>query len=228
MMVRTLLWKDFHVNRLALIIGLVLLVGPMGVGGIINVYADWRYDKLVWGWQRFLISGGVTTLGISLLSIAILAGNAVAAERMDRSAEFLAYLPPSRLSIITSKIILALGCSALVWLFGTVAVYVIPPLLGEIPEHLVRFRGDAFPIFSFTAILLFGAAWLATTFLDSPTIAAAIGIATPILVFALLAVLKYHFAYEFNIYLWYRRCAVIPGILLFFVGTVYFIRRTEP
>ena len=48
--------------------------------------------------------------------LALLGGNSIAGERVDRSAEFLAYLPVSRGRILASKLLVALAAVPLIWL----------------------------------------------------------------------------------------------------------------
>ena len=90
-----LLWKDYRLNRLVLFIGVLLLVGPILIAVGSNYYSRWRTGSIC-AWPDLLVHTEITSLAFSLLTIGLLGGNAVAGERMDRSTEFLAYLPPTR------------------------------------------------------------------------------------------------------------------------------------
>jgi ABC-type transport system involved in multi-copper enzyme maturation permease subunit len=225
---KALLWKDCRVNRLVLVIGLMALVGPPLVGMAMNLYSLWRYEMLARPWPMLFVIVGVTSLALSLLTVALLGGNAIACERMDRSAEFLAYLPPTRLAIIISKAILAIGTALFIWACNLALVYGVAPLSGTLTDDVIRLRADAVPDLTFMAVFLFGVAWLASSFLDSPAIATGIGIAGPIAVFFVVSLLHYHFHFQIEAHFWYRVLCVTLGVLGFAIGTGYFLRRVEP
>ena len=191
-----LLWKDVRVNRLILILGAVLLVGPIAAWAFVNVYGHWRYDAFMKPWPELLIHGGLISLSLSLLTVTLLAGNAVAGERADRSAEFLAYLPPTRAAVITSKIMLALGTSLILCLASLAALYIIAPALGEVPPDALLARADAAVSLSAAAVALFGGAWLASCCLSSPTIATGLGVGLVCYVFVMLAIVKEGLGYK--------------------------------
>ena len=75
---------------------------------------------------------------------AMLGGNAIACERSDRSAHFLAYLPPTKTQILASKFLVAAGALAVLWGANCLVIYAIPPdqpRPHELPSH-VRFTLD--------------------------------------------------------------------------------------
>ncbi|MDA1233128.1 MAG: hypothetical protein O2856_20380, partial [Planctomycetota bacterium] len=109
-MLRALFWKDVRVNRLPLFVGVILLIAPyfLAVGAFaFNPPAGSAVPTAMWG-GLFAI-GSIYSLAFSQLTIAILAGNIIAVERVDRSAEFLGYLPPSGTQILLSKSALLIG-----------------------------------------------------------------------------------------------------------------------
>ena len=82
-----MIWKEYRLNRLILIVGAVLLILPhaialvltwRGVGPDVG-YAAQRMPK------NFLVAG-MYSLVISQLTLALLGGHAIACERADRSA----------------------------------------------------------------------------------------------------------------------------------------------
>ena len=94
-----LLWREYRRNRLLLGMGAVLLSFPIcsssfGTRGlrdeppITGKSSRWR-QRAAYFFRR--------------LTCALLGGNAIAGERSDRSAEFMAYLPVSRLRRLISK-----------------------------------------------------------------------------------------------------------------------------
>lgn len=226
---KALLWKDCRINRLVLIIALMSFAGPLLIGTALNVYALARYGVVARPWPNLVVITSIVSLGLSLLTVGMLGGNAVAGERMDRSAEFLAYLPPSRGKVITSKAILALSVGVFIWLVHPVLIYYVAPLLGEVPEDVIRYRDNALPVIASTSVILFGTAWLASTFLDSPAIATGIGFGAPWVLFAILSIIKFPLGYEdFAIGFWYHTIAVTLGILCFITGIIYYTHRVEP
>ena len=226
---KALLWKDCRINRLVLIVGAVMVFGPLVVGIIINGIAEWRYGFPGTPWPELIVDTGILGLVLSLLTITLLGGNAVASERVDHSAEFLAYLPASRWAIITSKALLAVVTGVLVWAVGLLIVYSLGPLAGEIPAHAIRIRIEAIPALATTSVFLFGAAWLGSCCLASPTMATGIGFGAPWLLYAALAIWKFFFDHpDFPIGRWYYTLAVSLGVLCFIAGIVYYVRRVEP
>jgi len=110
-----LLWKDYRNNRMVVIAALVFLLAPY-LGALIvsclQVFR-WHEDSQVWG-ENFA-GASVLSLIVSQLSIALIGGNAIAGERVDRSAEFQASLPISRKTILCSKLLLALAIVVVIW-----------------------------------------------------------------------------------------------------------------
>jgi len=226
---KALLLKDCRVNRMVLIVALLLLVTPLLVGTLVNVYGLARYGTLARPWPNLIVWTSVVSLALSLLTFGMLGGNAVAGERMDRSAEFLAYLPPSRAQVIASKAILAVGVGVLVWLVHLVLIYCLAPLVGEVTADVINVRDQAIPVFASTSLFLFSVAWLGSTFLDSPAIATGLGFGAPWVVFAVLSLFLYAFGFgDLHLGLWYHTLAVTFGIGSFVGGIVYYVRRIEP
>ena len=58
----------------------------------------------------------VYSLVLSQLTFALIGGNAISGERVDRSAEFLYSLPITRRKLLASKLLLALAIAAVIWL----------------------------------------------------------------------------------------------------------------
>ncbi len=226
---KALIWKDFRINMFVLSYGLVFLFGSLIVCAGINLYADLRYGALVRYWPDMLVLNASFGLAFQLLTVVMLGGCSVAAERADRSAEFLAYLPPSRWTIIASKAILAVGAGLFIWLADLAIAYWIAPLAGPIAEELVTFRGTIIPALTASAVLLFGAAWCASTFAPSHVLATGVGIAAPISILCLLTAIEYSFNLRaFDLGSWYRPICIVLGILLFIGGTAHYLRRVEP
>ena len=112
MYLKTLMWKDFRNHQRFLIAAAVFLLLPHLVAvaaTIVNQLGPHAVPE--WEWVQFFWGASLADLGIAALLTAFIAGNAIAGERADRSAEFTAYLPIHRKDAITSKAIVALGIS---------------------------------------------------------------------------------------------------------------------
>jgi ABC-type transport system involved in multi-copper enzyme maturation permease subunit len=226
---KALIWKDFHINMFVLAYGVVILLAPLAAFTAVNLYAGLRYERLVWSWSELLIMNACFGMALQLLTAAMLGGCAVAAERADRSAEFLAYLPPSRWAIITSKAVLAVGAGTLIWLVELALAHWFAPFFGPTVEDIAIFREQMTVVLTPTAVLLFGAAWCASTVSPSHAIATGVGIAAPIALLAVLLGVEYFFnPRAFDLGSWYRPLCVVLGIAAFIAGIVYYVRRVEP
>ena len=227
---KALLLKDCRVNQLVLGVGIVLLAGPPLVGVFINLYSDWRFGVLSNPWPELLLLTSQISLAISLLTVVMLGGNAVAGERADRSAEFLAYLPPSRRAIITSKAVLAIGTGIFIWVINLIVVYgyaLRAPGMSQ--EWIVNMNHSCtllFPSIAATWVVMFGVAWFCSSMIASPTIATGLGFVPPAIVGSLL--LHFYGPNHPEIGLVYRTICLTVGVLGFVGGIGYYLRRVEP
>ena len=221
--IRALLWKDYRINRLVLIVGAVLWLGPYGVS---VVYYDPAAAPTPWA--LLLSIATYASLVLTLLTAALLGGSIVATERMDRSAEFLAYLPPSRRTVVLAKALFAVSPLLLIW---TVDLFLL---------HLAT-RSDALPAKEYASglsalagatVVVFGVSWLAASVSDSPAIAAGAGLGAALLLFLALACAinahNHHAADDgdvLDIRTWYTALGLILGALSFAGGVVHCVRR---
>lgn len=229
---KALLWKDYRVNRQILIVGFCLLVAPFlaAVGwlwydvGLTAAPAD--------RWGHGLSIAAQAALMLSQLTVLLLAGHIIAGERRDRSAEFLAYLPPPRSVILTSKAILATALLLVVWGVFLLVTEVIVPAIDADASHtqLESFAGTR----AFVAVItiaMFGMAWFGSCLFESPTYSAALGIFAAVLVpfalnlFRLATGVPAHG--ESFIFVLKVTLATI-GVLGFIAGWCYYVRRVEP
>src|SRR3990172_6074308 len=76
---KSLLWKDYRINRLLLIFGFVVSVGPWVIAIARNLLVEWRGGEAWWapGWvPGFWEDVSGISLGLSLFTFALLGGNA--------------------------------------------------------------------------------------------------------------------------------------------------------
>lgn len=214
-----LLWREYRQNRPILVTGGVLILLPYFLAVVL------QYDSLDLSgvWVLITISGYVT--------IALLAGNAMAGERADRSAEFIAYLPLGRLRVVASKLLLFLITFAIICGFTAwVAEQVTLPV--EMAHH-IDLRG-----FVIAMLIIYGVGWMFTSFLSSPTYATLLAFCSLILVSAGVVIVTNYLgvpitdmadkeAHESAIR-WSAMTGLPLAVTCFSIGTWNSFRRREP
>jgi ABC-type transport system involved in multi-copper enzyme maturation permease subunit len=229
---KTLLWKDYRVNRQVLIVGFCLLVAPY----LAAVSWIW-YDRGLTGagadyWAGALAFAAQASLICSQMTLVLLAGYVIAGERRDRSAEFLAYLPPSRSAILTSKSLLSAAVVVVVWgLYLLFAEVVVPALSGEAAAGQSASFAQTRPVLLAVGVTLFGMAWLGSSMLESPTYSAAIGVLAVMLLpigLNLCHTLTGLPAHGDEFVDWLRWLYFALGTGGFIAGWMYYVRRVEP
>ena len=153
---KALVWKDFRISIKVLIFGIVTLTSPYLIILIAAIFGD-GYPNQMRPWS-IVAEGASLSLWYSYLLIVVLIDNVITAECLDRSAGFLAYLPPSNAEILTSKSILlfvpCVLCPVLTFLLTHV---------GDRPPTIGPFGVAAVPnvmTFSALTVLIIGGTWL--------------------------------------------------------------------
>jgi len=227
---RSLLWKDYRINRLLLIFGFVVCVGPWVIAIARNLLLEWRGGEAWWA-PGFWVDVYGISLVLSLFTFAMLGGNAVAAERADRSAEFLGYLPVSRGAVLGSKSIIALGPTLLIWAVNLAALFIVAPSITHVPaaDIVAKSEGrESLGVFAGLTVLLLGSGWFWSTVLTSH------GLATGMSLVTLAAVMMGFIGLEFGCGLenftekWFLSVFVAVGIGGYVVGCAYYLHRLEP
>lgn len=237
----TLLWKDYRQNVRMLIAVGVFVVMPYLVGLGISLVAAVRShlspgDGVGRGllyefmgpnqtWVDVMAGASVWSLCVATLAAAFIGGNAIAGERADRGAEFLAYLPIRRGPALVSKAILAVGvCTGMI-----IANIVIGRICGLPMRDNPGFT-NFLVVLATSALLMFGASWFCSTFLRTPAISAACGVFAPLLIAGTLLLWDYLHgsANAITTGRWYSPIAAVVGGGLFITGSLYYLRRVEP
>ena len=139
--------------------------------------------------EQDVIPAALVGLGLTALLAGVFGGLAFAAERANRSAEFLAMLPLPRWKLAASKLVAAAVCLA-VPVAVHVAVIVISPRYAGVLEASLRQHFQPYLLgLGYSAglgVALFGVAWLLSALLDSPGLAVAA--AAAVVALTLLAV----------------------------------------
>jgi hypothetical protein len=222
-----LLWREYRLNRLILISGDVFFLLPYGIIGLNVLAGSYRPGDLVGAWM----ASGIA----AYLLIALLAGNAIAGERADRSAEFIAYVLLSPWRIVGGKLLFALIVFAPAWCVTRV---VVDHLI--LPQENAHVFLDLRP-FVVNILLIYGVGWLFTSCLSSATFASVIGFSAPCLIhFSVVAFLarngnlgeeslrliKNPDRYGEFVF-WYVMFWVPVAILCFGIGTWNYLRRSK-
>jgi ABC-type transport system involved in multi-copper enzyme maturation permease subunit len=167
-----LLKKDWGLNRVPIYGGLVLVASPYLLVALFATIAK--------GPDRYRAVSDSVTLAVVLADIltiliaAVFGGAAFAQERRERSTDFLAMMPVSRARVLISKLVVATLVLAALW--GTnCAIYAIADHYGQFPPSNVSLP---YTLLVPATLLLtfFGVAWLFSSFLNSPAVAACISI----------------------------------------------------
>ncbi len=231
---KALLWKDYRQNRQLLLAAGILFLLPYAFVIALRCLEILRFGQgLDVNWARDIEGASVGGLGISAVLCAFIAGNAVAGERADRSAEFTAYLPIPRRSAIASKAITAVGICVLLLLLNSLILLVADWFFKEQwpVSHVVDNRDVFYVLFlmAMTAGFIFGVAWLCSTLLRSPAMAAAGGIVAVIVLFMGLTYLEEMYGVATVAFdRWYPILCLILGSGCFVAGTAYYLCRAEP
>ncbi len=212
-----LLWKEYRLQRLVLVVGLLLLVLPYSYPLLATVFEE----PTLGAWQAV----PVFSLICSILTLSLLGGNAIASERFDRSAEFQAYQPVSRRTIVLSKLAFPLTTMIVVWGANLGAFLLANRWTTTL--HLEPFLGLG--LFALAGLCAFGVAWLVSSLQNSPTFAAAAGILAPSALASCISFLSWLTPIEeIHAVIGFALSATLLGLLGLIGGVSYYLRRVEP
>jgi hypothetical protein len=227
---KSLLWKEFHLNASILIMGLILLVAPYLVVSIVFLRSGFNSDlSAVTFWSIVLETSSYFSIFCAQFTISILGAYIIACERADRSAEFLAYLPPSREEILLAKGLLIAGFASIAWLINLLIMTVARSLRDE----PLSFINDL-PYLSTIAVhglLWSGVGWLMSSFSRAPAHAIILAFPSPIIVFFLLTTFSYLVGAPSDMYSfsrWYNISCFVVAQISFAAGAIYYIHRVDP
>jgi ABC-type transport system involved in multi-copper enzyme maturation permease subunit len=225
---KALLWKDYRQNRMLFVTGLAMLVVvPMIVCLLLHLVNSAEGVRTFRGNHMFGVAV-VSLIPVSCLIVAMLGGTIIAADRADRSAAFLAFLPPSRSMVVLSKVLCALSAICLLVIINYTS-WASALLLFHANGHDILV--GSLPVVA-TGLLLFGTAWFAGSLTGSPAIATGIGIGFVVVLFAVLFFINNnpgtHLGNDQDV--WYIYCviAAVVGLACFIAGCLHSLyRKTE-
>lgn len=231
-MLRALLWKDLRVNRLPLFIGVVLFLVPHGIVAAAVAHMPlWTEARPASALAVLLGTSSYFSIMCSQAALAMLSGHVIAAERGDRSAEFLAYLPPTRAQVLLSKAAVLLGAGAVVWGVN-LGLRLLANYLADGTDAARSLTGDMTSLGHLAALgaLAVGGGWCASAMLENSGPAVALALVAPVTLFGVLEFTYYVFGWpdDHSFARIYFAGCWLAGIALFAGGSTYYLRRIEP
>jgi ABC-type transport system involved in multi-copper enzyme maturation permease subunit len=214
---KSLLWREFRLNRVILILGAICLVLPYLITTI-GVLWPRDFEVTPEDMTRFFVGAAIGSYGFSQLTIVLLGANAFAGERVDRSTEFMAYLPVSRERRLVTKLILAAIATAVI---GGVNLLVLIGL------NLSRGRtglpeDSTLGYTAITGFVMFCVGWFISSIQSSPAFAVCAALVTPILIILGLQITTWASM------TWYVGISLALSAVCFTLGTWYYLKRLEP
>jgi len=242
-----IVWRQYRLNRTILMSGAALLIAPYVVWFIV---AWWDLSDLPSGFQE-LAYATMCSLCLSQLTLALLAGNAFAGERADRSAEFLVYLPIARSRRLLGKLILAGLTAGVIWGLNLLVMSLAMLLFmydqdveSSLGKKFLTILGDLMIIFSYvglTILAVFSVSWCLSAVQSSPALAVCGGLLAPLLIIMVLVTVELNppepaqspfftpipTESMWDEETWYRIVCLILGLVCFPIGTWRELKRVE-
>jgi ABC-type transport system involved in multi-copper enzyme maturation permease subunit len=178
-----LLWKDIRLNRYVLAMAVFVVDTPYLTTVLFLSAFTGEPETNTSVSERLSIAFPFSLLFLALIS-AFIGGYPIAAEKSERTDRFLDYLPPTRLAIVSSKVLVAIGLLLLAW-----AIPALVYLAGI--KHLAMTSGILRYAIS-ASLILFGLAWLLSLYVRSSTLSGLAAIVGAI--FLLIVVRRITFA----------------------------------
>jgi ABC-type transport system involved in multi-copper enzyme maturation permease subunit len=224
---RVLLWKDYRLNRPLLIAQAALLLLIYLTGVVTQIVAAWPNTPTANDWAGMLLSYGTVALYLTFCFTGLLGGNAIACERGDRSALFLASLPPTRMQILASKLIVAGIATTLLWGWILLSLYVVGRRPGSEPSDLHNSMAGTGA--ASLCVLTFGVGWLCSASMEKTLLPIVMALVSPIVVTVLLLLIAFVLRIP-NVQIsgWSNPICIGLGLVAFLVGTWTYCRREEP
>ncbi len=154
-------------------------------------------------------------------------GHAIACERGDRSANFLASLPFTKGQIITSKLVVAGLATAVLWGWVLSSLYIVAPSPGS---DLVDSQGTMMaPGGACVCVLTFGIGWLASASMEKTILPIIMALASPVAVSVMLLLVGVALGIpKIRVSGWSSTVCLVIGAVAFLTGTWTYCRRVEP
>jgi ABC-type transport system involved in multi-copper enzyme maturation permease subunit len=229
-----LIWREYRLNRLILIVGLGLLLLPYAIALI----ALW-WARLPPNVVEIFGAAALYSVALTQLVPVLLGGNAIAGERNDRSAQFVAYLPLSRPRRLAAKLSLTAAATAVLWAVNLLILLIAFGTDLDADPRLCNLVQNVLGYSAITSLVMFGVAWLISSLQSSPVFAVAGGLITPLVILMSLQWIAWGISLHHNretflpsfeqfLEIGYPAICAILALLCFSVGAWYYLRRVEP
>lgn len=238
-MICVLIKKDMRLLRNYLWVAAVATLGCYLANGIgvywLTTYQDESMQTIPV--RTFLTLRGGSNLGLSVAAFCavLMAGSVFTLERADRSAEFLACLPPTRMQHLLSKMTILFGPTVIM-----VCIHMVASMLSDMLLPHVRMTSHPFAggsnlpsMLVITSILLsmIGGALAVSAWMNSNGVPILCGLMTPALSLSAVSLLGYLFDIPMQGEQFATRYAVASAVLgsfLTFCGAYWYVERIEP
>jgi ABC-type transport system involved in multi-copper enzyme maturation permease subunit len=166
--IRSLVRKDLRINASVFVVGLLAWLSPFVMVSVVRLLNERRFGGPAPGsWVVDLLMSGTMSLVFTAFTALLLGANAFAAERSDRSAEFLAILPATRRQIVASKLLVALVPLAAIWTADLVLLVLLNRALPPGRQTYAP-EVEGFVFVGAMTLMAFGVAWFASSILERP------------------------------------------------------------
>ncbi|NLX12504.1 MAG: ABC transporter permease subunit [Phycisphaerales bacterium] len=233
----TLLWKEYRQNLRFLIGAGIIVLIPYILAFLygLSYYLLYSHTAHTNRWfYDLLMAPSAISLILSIVITGFVAANMFAGERVDRSAEFVAYLPIKRRTALVSKFIYAAGVSLIACMINY-AVFTFTLLMLEPASSRREVDLASIVCYAVSAILIFGVSWLVSAIQKSPVIAGIAGLATvTCIAFTMRFIIEplpgigASQSREARIFWWYFGLSLGIGLLSFIAGCICYLHQVEP
>ena len=224
-----LIWKEYRVNRLILFVGLGMLVAPHAIA---LICACFHPDD----WTDYFSSASMFSMIVTQLILALLGGNAIAGERVDRSAEFLETLPFSRRQNFFSKLSIGPLTALLIWGFN-LPIFWLVISSDRIRTGELNDIAFSLAMVAVTGLTFYCAGWLFSSLLNSSVYSTCLGLFTPLVV--IMGIQGTIWLLDLNVRVygrnsdviigsWYAGICVALSLVSLVLGSVFYLRRVGP
>jgi ABC-type transport system involved in multi-copper enzyme maturation permease subunit len=226
-----LFWKEYRQNWLVVVALLIFVVVPYPFG-LFAIYETPNRHA----WPGIVLIASLWSFIITQVALAVAGGNAIAGERVDRSAEFQCILPFTRRKILSAKLLFSLAIAAAIWLINPPIIWCMAKV-----DSTVLASGPSLLFINalLTGLVFFSVGWLFSSFLFSPTFATCAGLIAPAILVSMIGFVAYlvrilidpqidNRGVEYFFLIAYAGACLITASISFGIGTWLYLRRVEP
>ena len=170
-MIASLLWKDFRLNVPVLGAAVLLSVAPYPCVFVLS----YSMSRGPFPWTETVFAGCYFSQWLSLLTCALLGGNAFAAEREDQSVRFLMGLPVRPADALFAKSVVALVILDCLWIGNATVAHATAWLTGTSYRTALP-EASGMSTIAAVSLMVFGLSWLWSVVMTRTVLAALNGL----------------------------------------------------